>query len=153
LLRTLLQSSPVSELIHRAGFIHRDIKPGQHHIRGDGTPVVLDRIGRQALEIAKRSPFCRPAMHRSNSTTAIPRIRAVDNIWAGRDTATAPSPDVRSTPSRAAREFSVAQDVLVPASVIGAGRYSGGAGSDRYALAFSEKDRPDRCAMASGTRG
>ncbi|MEO8855430.1 MAG: serine/threonine-protein kinase, partial [Burkholderiaceae bacterium] len=30
------------ELVHRAGYLHRDIKPGNIFIRDDGTPVLLD---------------------------------------------------------------------------------------------------------------
>lgn len=30
------------EVIHRAGFLHRDIKPGNIFLRDDGTPVLLD---------------------------------------------------------------------------------------------------------------
>ncbi|HEU5176988.1 MAG TPA: serine/threonine-protein kinase [Burkholderiales bacterium] len=30
------------EVVHKAGFLHRDIKPGNIYIREDGTPVLLD---------------------------------------------------------------------------------------------------------------
>ena len=30
------------EIVHRGGYLHRDIKPGNIFIRGDGTPVLID---------------------------------------------------------------------------------------------------------------
>ena len=50
LLRILLPILDGLELIHNAGFIHRDIKPDNIHIGEDGNPVLLDfGSARQAL--------------------------------------------------------------------------------------------------------
>jgi len=42
LLRVLLPILDGLKLVHNAGFIHRDIKPDNIHIGGDGRPVLLD---------------------------------------------------------------------------------------------------------------
>lgn len=48
ILRPLLEGL---ELVHRQNFIHRDIKPDNIYIRGDGSPVLLDfGSARQAIE-------------------------------------------------------------------------------------------------------
>ena len=41
-MRVLLPVLDGLKLVHDAGFIHRDIKPDNIHIRADGTPVLLD---------------------------------------------------------------------------------------------------------------
>jgi len=48
------------EEVHKAGILHRDIKPGNIYIRTDGTPVLLD-FGAARLAAA----------HRSHSATAV----------------------------------------------------------------------------------
>jgi hypothetical protein len=42
------------EHVHRAGFLHRDIKPGNIYIRKDGSPVLLD-FGAARLAVGSRS--------------------------------------------------------------------------------------------------
>ncbi|MDH3233003.1 MAG: protein kinase [Alphaproteobacteria bacterium] len=44
------------EQVHQAGFLHRDIKPGNIYIRSDGSPVLIDfGSARQALGAKSRS--------------------------------------------------------------------------------------------------
>ncbi|MGH7003556.1 MAG: protein kinase domain-containing protein, partial [Alphaproteobacteria bacterium] len=42
------------EHVHKAGFLHRDIKPGNIYLRKDGTPVLLD-FGAARLAVGARS--------------------------------------------------------------------------------------------------
>jgi serine/threonine protein kinase len=49
------------ELIHRTGYLHRDIKPGNVFIREDGSPVLLDfGSARTASEGAERTAIVTP---------------------------------------------------------------------------------------------
>ena len=42
LVKTILPILDGLEMVHKSGFIHRDIKPGNIYIRKDGSPVLLD---------------------------------------------------------------------------------------------------------------
>src|SRR6266850_511113 len=49
------------ELIHRTGYLHRDIKPGNVFVREDGSPVLLDfGSARTASEGAERTAIVTP---------------------------------------------------------------------------------------------
>jgi len=152
LLRILLPILDGLELVHEAGFIHRDIKPDNIHIGGDGRSVLLDfGSARQAvgnahtLTILVAPGYAPFEQYYSDSGNQGPWTdlyglgatcyRAI----AGRSPLDAVS--------RSKGILGSTQDVLVPATVIGAGRYSGRllAAID-HALEFAEKDRPQSIA-------
>ena len=148
LLRILLPILDGLEGVHQAGFIHRDIKPDNIHIGDDGRPVLLDfGSARQAVGNAHTltilvapgyAPFEQYYSDSGNQGpwTDIYGLGATCyRAIAGR----APLDAV----SRSKGILGSTQDVLVPATVIGAGRYSGRflAAID-HALEFAEKDRP-----------
>jgi len=152
LLRILLPILDGLELVHNAGFIHRDIKPDNIHIGDDGRPVLLDfGSARQALGNAHTltilvapgyAPFEQYYSDSGNQGpwTDIYGLGATCyRAIAGRSPLDAVS--------RSKGILGSTQDVLVPATVIGAGRYSGRflAAID-HALEFAEKDRPQTIA-------
>jgi serine/threonine protein kinase/TPR repeat protein len=148
LLRILLPILDGLELVHNAGFIHRDIKPDNIHIGDDGRPVLLDfGSARQAFGNAHTltilvapgyAPFEQYYSDAGNQGpwTDIYGLGATCyRAIAGRSPLDAVS--------RSKGILGSTQDVLVPATVIGAGRYTGRflAAID-HALEFAEKDRP-----------
>jgi len=152
LLRILLPILDGLELVHNAGFIHRDIKPDNIHVGDDGRPVLLDfGSARQALGNAHTltilvapgyAPFEQYYSDSGNQGpwTDIYGLGATCyRAIAGRSPLDAIS--------RSKGILGSTQDVLVPATVIGAGRYSGRllAAID-HALEFAEKDRPQAIA-------
>ncbi len=148
LLRIILPILDGLEGVHKTGFIHRDIKPDNIHIGDDGRPVLLDfGSARQSLGNAHTltilvapgyAPFEQYYSDSGNQGpwTDIYGLGATCyRAIAGRSPLDAVS--------RSKGILGSTQDVLVPATVIGAGRYSGRllAAID-HALEFAEKDRP-----------
>jgi serine/threonine protein kinase len=152
LLRILLPILGGLELVHNAGFIHRDIKPDNIHIRADGSPVLLDfgsarlALGRARTLTILIAPGYAPFEQYSGSAenqgpwTDIYGLgatfyRAISGI--------APLDAI----ARSKGILGSTQELLVPAAAVGHGRYSGRflAAID-HALAFAEKDRPQSIA-------
>ncbi|HVP07952.1 MAG TPA: protein kinase [Burkholderiales bacterium] len=148
LMRVLLPVLDGLKLVHDAGFIHRDIKPDNIHIRADGSPVLLD-FGSARLSHG----------HAHTVTILVaPGYAPFEQYYSsGEDQG--PWTDIYSLGATCYRAISGAapmdaiarskgilgstRELLVPASAVGAGRYS-----ERllkaidHALAFAEKDRP-----------
>jgi len=152
LLRVLLPILDGLELVHNAGFIHRDIKPDNIHIRNDGTPVLLDfgsaryAVGQMRTVTILVAPGYAPfeqyysTGENQGPWTDIYGLGATCyRAIAGR----APLDAI----ARSKGILGSTQELLVPAAAVGSGRYS-----ERllkaidHALAFAEKDRPQTIA-------
>jgi hypothetical protein len=152
LMRVLMPILDGLELVHNAGFIHRDIKPDNIHIRQDGSPVLLD-FG-----------SARYALGHSRTVTILvaPGYAPFEQYYSSGENQ-GPWTDIyslgatcyRAIAGRApldaiARSKGIlgsTQEILVPAGAVGTGRYS-----ERFlkavdhALAFAEKERPQSIA-------
>ena len=152
LLRILLPILDGLELIHNAGFIHRDVKPDNIHIGEDGNPVLLDfGSARQALGTSHTltilvAPGYAPFEQYYSDATSQGPWTDIYGLGATCYRAIAGRAPLDAV-SRSKGILGSTQEILVPASVVGAGRYSGSllAAID-HALAFAEKDRPQTIA-------
>ena len=152
LLRVLLPILDGLELVHNAGFIHRDIKPDNIHIRNDGTPVLLDfgsaryAVGQMRTVTILVAPGYAPfeqyysTGENQGPWTDIYGLGATCyRAIAGR----APLDAI----ARSKGILGSTQELLVPATAVGSGRYSERLlKSLDHALAFAEKERPQTIA-------
>ena len=152
LLRVLLPVLDGLELVHNAGFIHRDIKPDNIHIRTDGTPVLLDfgsarhALGRsRTLTILVAPGYAPFEQYYSNSDSQGPWTD-IYGLGATCYRAITGAPPLDAI-TRSKGILGSTREVLAPARAVGAGRYSGWllAAVD-HALEFAEKDRPQSIA-------
>jgi hypothetical protein len=139
-------------LVHAAGFIHRDIKPDNLHIRTDGTPVLLDfgsartAVGKAHTLTILVAPGYAPFEQYYSSSENQGPWTDIYGLGATCYRAIAGRAPIDAI-TRSKGILGSTRDTMVPASVIGAGRYSGRllAAID-HALAFAEKDRPQTVA-------
>jgi TPR repeat protein/tRNA A-37 threonylcarbamoyl transferase component Bud32 len=140
------------ELVHNAGFIHRDIKPDNIHIRADGSPVLLD-FG------SARQPISRaPSM----TILVAPGYAPFEQYYSSGENQ-GPWTDIYALGATCYRAISgaapldaiarskgvlgSAREMLVPASVVGAGKYSARLlKAIDHALEFEERKRPQSIA-------
>jgi len=143
-------------LVHQAGFIHRDIKPDNIHIRTDGTPVLLDfgsarnAVGKAHTVTILVAPGYAPFEQYYSDSESQGPWTDIYSLGATCYRAIAGRAPIDAI-ARSKGILGSTRDVLVPATVIGAGRYSGKllAAID-HALAFAEKERPQGVAEWRG---
>lgn len=143
------------EQVHNAGFVHRDIKPNNLFVRNDGSPVVLDfGSARQALGVETRTltslvtPGYAP-FEQYNANRDGDKQGPWTDIYALGATlyrAVAGKGPVDAL-TRAGAILKGHKDVLIPAAMAGAGRYSEGfLGAIDRALTFQPEARPQSIA-------
>jgi hypothetical protein len=152
LMRVLLPILDGLELVHNAGFIHRDIKPDNIHIRSDGTPVLLDfgsarhSLGHSRTLTILVAPGYAPFEQYYSSGENQGPWTDIYSLGATCYRAIAGRAPLDAI-ARSKGILGSTQEILVPASAVGGGRYS-----ERllkaidHALCFAEKDRPQSIA-------
>jgi hypothetical protein len=152
LVRVLLPILDGLELVHGAGFIHRDIKPDNIHIRADGSPVLLDfGSARHAMGHARTvtilvAPGYAPFEQYYSSGEDQGPWTDIYSLGATCYRAIAGVPPMDAI-ARSKGVLGSAREILVPATAVGSGRYSEQLlRAVDHALAFAEKDRPQTIA-------
>src|SRR3954469_7742463 len=148
LIRVLLPVLDGLELVHSAGFIHRDIKPDNIHLRSDGTPVLLDfgsaryALGQPRTMTILVAPGYAPFEQYYSSAESQGPWTDIYSLAATCYRAIAGRPPMDAI-ARSKGVLGSAKEVMLPASVVGAGRYSDALlKAIDYGLAFSEQQRP-----------
>jgi serine/threonine protein kinase len=152
LLRVLLPVLDGLELIHNAGFIHRDIKPDNIHIRTDGSPVLLDfgsaraSLGQGRTVTILVAPGYAPFEQYYSSGEHQGPWTDLYGLGATSYRAIAGVPPLDAI-TRSKGVLGSSREVLVPARTIGSGHYSETVlHAIDHALEFAEKDRPQSIA-------
>jgi serine/threonine protein kinase len=152
LMRVLLPVLDGLELVHGAGFIHRDIKPDNIHLRSDGTPVLLDfgsaryALGQPRTMTILVAPGYAPFEQYYSSAESQGPWTDIYSLSATCYRVIAGRPPMDAI-ARSKGILGSAKEVMVPASVVGAGRYSEPLlKAIDYGLAFSEQQRPQSIA-------
>jgi serine/threonine protein kinase len=152
LLRVLLPVLDGLELIHNAGFIHRDIKPDNIHIRSDGSPVLLDfgsaraSLGQGRTVTILVAPGYAPFEQYYSSGESQGPWTDLYGLGATSYRAIAGVPPLDAI-TRSKGVLGSSREVLVPARTIGSGHYSETVlRAIDHALQFAEKDRPQSIA-------
>ena len=140
------------ELIHNAGFIHRDIKPDNIHIRTDGSPVLLDfgsaraSLGQGRTVTILVAPGYAPFEQYYSSGEHQGPWTDLYGLGATSYRAIAGVPPIDAI-TRSKGVLGSSREVLVPARTIGSGHYSETVlRAIDHALEFAEKDRPQSIA-------
>jgi serine/threonine protein kinase len=153
LMRLLLPILDGLELVHNAGFIHRDIKPDNIHVRSDGSPVLLDfgsaryAVGQSRTLTILVAPGYAPFEQYYSSGENQGPWTDIYGLGATCYRAIAGRPPLDAI-ARSKGVLGSTKEVLVPAVVIGTGRYS-----ERllkaidHALGFAEHERPQSIAQ------
>jgi serine/threonine protein kinase len=158
LMQILLPILDGLDLVHNAGFIHRDIKPDNIHIRADGSPVLLDfgsarnALGHSRTVTILIAPGYAPFEQYYSSGESQGPWTDIYGLGATCYRAIAGRAPIDAI-ARSKGILGSTKEMLLPAVVVGNGRYS-----ERllravdHALEFAESGRPQSIGLGHGNR-
>ena len=149
LLNILLPVLGGLQMVHDKGFIHRDIKPANIFIRKDSSPVLIDfGSARQALGVATQtltslvSPGYAPFEQYYSKSDQQGPWTDIYGLGATMYRAVAGTAPIDAI-ERSRGMLGNSRDMLVPAGMVGSGRYSDQfLNAIDHALRFNDKERP-----------